>query len=227
MSKTIVLSVGGSIFNPSEFNYSFMSKLKKTLSKISKKHKIVVVIGGGKTARNYIAPLRKSGMNENKASLIGIAATRLNARLFAMFFGDIASQHVAGNMKEVKNLLSKKRIVFCGGLRFIPDNTSDGTAATLANYFKTDFINMTNVKGLYNKDPKKFRNAKFIPKISYIEFDKIVSRLKYEAGQHFVLDQHASKIIKKNNLKTYIIGPDLKNLERLVSGKKFTGTVIW
>ena len=34
--KPIVMSVGGSIFNPDEFNYDFMNKLKKTLSKICK-----------------------------------------------------------------------------------------------------------------------------------------------------------------------------------------------
>ncbi|MDP4012984.1 MAG: UMP kinase [Candidatus Nanoarchaeia archaeon] len=227
MAKPIVLSVGGSIFNPNEFNYSFISNLKKTLSKLAKERKIIVVIGGGKTARNYITPLRKKGLKENKSSLIGIAVTRLNARLFAMFFGDIASQHVAGDMKEVKNLLLKNKIVFCGGLRFVPDNTSDGTAAALANYFGCEFINMTNVKGLYTKDPKKFKDAKFISKISFKEFDRVVSSLKYEAGQHFVLDQHASKIIKKYKIKTYIIGPNLKNLENLINGNKFTGTIIW
>lgn len=219
------MSVGGSIFNPDNFNYDFMRKLKKVLSRLCKGRKIVIVIGGGKTARNYIAPLRKGGLKENKSSLIGIAVTRLNARLFAMLFGDVASQHVAGDMKEVKDLLKKNDIVFCGGLRFVTDNTSDGTAAALARYFRTDFINMTNVKGLYTKDPK-IKGAKFIPEISYTDFHKRISKLKYQAGQHFVLDQHASVIIKKHKIKTYLIGPDLNNLERLIKGKSFVGTTI-
>ena len=142
-----------------------------------------------------------------------------------MFFGNVASQHIAGDMKEVKNLLSKNDIVFCGGLRFVSDNTSDGTAAALARYFKTDFINMTNVKGLYTKDPK-LKGAKFIPEISYTDFHRTISKIKYEAGQHFVLDQHASSIIKKHKIKTYLIGPDLKNLEKLLKGEKFVGTTI-
>ena len=224
--KPIVMSVGGSIFNPEGFNFNFVKKLKSVLTKVAKKRKVVVVCGGGKTARNYIIPLRNAGVNEKRCELIGIGITRMNARFFLNFFGKIASQHVPASMKEVSNLLKRSSIVFTGGLRFVPDSTSDGTAAGLANYFKTDFINMTNVKGLYTKDPRKFRDAKFIPKISFNSFNKITSKMKYKAGQHFVLDQNAAKIIKKHKIKTYIVGPDLKNFEKLIKGKKFTGTII-
>ena len=223
---TIVMSVGGSIFNPDEFNYDFIKNFKKVLSELSKSKKIVVVCGGGKTARNYITPLKMAGVQDKNCELIGIGITRMNARLFINFFGEIASQHVPASMKEVKNLLTKSNIVFTGGLRFVPDSTSDGTAAGLANYFKTDFINITNVKGLYTKDPNKFKDAKFISKISFNDFNEIASKIKYQPGQHFVLDQNAAKIIKQHKIKTYIIGPDLENFKNLVKGKKFTGTLI-
>lgn len=224
--KPIVMSIGGSIFNPDGFNFNFVKKLKKVLTKLAKSRDIIVVCGGGKTARNFIIPLQKAGVSEKRCELIGIGITRMNARFFINFFGEIASQHVPASMKEVKNLLKKNNLVFTGGLRFVPDSTSDGTAAGLANYFKTEFINMTNVKGLYTKDPRKFRDAKFIPKISFSNFNKITSKMKYKAGQHFVLDQNAAKIIKQHKIKTHIIGPDLKNFEKLLKGKKFTGTVI-
>ncbi len=223
---TIVMSVGGSIFNPNEFNYEFIKDFKRVLSELSKNKKIVVVCGGGKTARNYITPLKKEGVPDKNCELIGIGITRMNARLFINFFGSIASQHVPASMKEVKNLLTKNNIVFTGGLRFVPDSTSDGTAAGLANYFKTDFINLTNVKGLYTKDPKKFKDAKFISEISFKDFNEIASKIKYQPGQHFVLDQNAAKIIKQHKIKTYIIGPDLENFKNLVKGMKFTGTLI-
>lgn len=224
--KPVVMSVGGSIFNPDGFNFNFVNNLKKVLTKLAKTRKIIVVCGGGKTARDYIIPLQKAGVPEKRCELIGIGITRMNARFFLNFFGKIASQHVPASMKEVKNLLKKNNLVFTGGLRFVPDSTSDGTATGLANYFKTDFINMTNVKGLYDKDPRKFKNAKFIPKISFSNFNKITSKMKYRAGQHFVLDQNAAKIIKQHKIKTYVIGPNLKNFEKLLKGKKFTGTVI-
>mgnify|MGYP001586571056 FL=1 len=43
---------------------------------------------------------------------------------------------------------------------------------------------------------------------------------------NFVLDPLAAKTVIKYKIKTYIIGPDLKNLKKLLEGKNFVGTVI-
>ena len=122
-------------------------------------------------------------------------------------------------------MLIKNKIVFCGALRYEPNQTTDGTAAEIARYLKTDMlINVTNIDGLYNKNPKTNKNARFISKISFDDFYKMVSKIKFKAGQHFVLDFAAAKIIRKNNIKTVIVGR--KNLEKVLKGKTFRGTVI-
>ena len=142
------------------------------------------------------------------------------------FFGEDANQGIPHDMKEVKDLLRFNDVVFCGALRYAEDETSDGTSAKLANYFKTYFINLTNVNGLYNKNPKKYKDAKFIPKISWKDFNEITNKFEFKPGQHFVLDQKASKIILKNKTETYIIGKDLKQLNNILKRKKFRGTII-
>ena len=223
--KTVVMSVGGSIIVPDNVDYNFIKKFKSLVLK-HKNKKFVIVVGGGSTARKYIKPLAEEKINEKLQCLIGIGITRLNARFLANFFGKVASQHIPSSMKELKNLLMKHRIVFAGGLRFIPNNTSDGTAAAVAHFLKTDLINMTNVKGLFDKDPRKFKNAKFISKISLKDFYKMANKIKYKPGQHFVLDQHASEIIKKNRIKTVILSNNLENFENYLKCKKFVGTVI-
>ena len=48
----------------------------------------------------------------------------------------------------------------------------------------------------------------------------------FEPGQHFILDQNASKIILKNKIPTYILGEDLKQFDNLLNNKKFVGTII-
>ena len=93
------------------------------------------------------------------------------------FFNEDANKGIPHNMEEVKKLLRKNSIVFCGALRYKKNETSDGTAAKLARFFNTDFINLTNVQGLYDKNPKKFRSAKFIPEISHKEFYKIAKKI--------------------------------------------------
>jgi uridylate kinase len=108
-----------------------------------------------------------------------------------------------------------------------PNMTSDGNAAEVAELIKADcLINMTNVSGLYDKNPKLYKTAKFIPSISFKEFMKIVNKIKFKAGQHFVLDQSAAKIISRNKIKTYIVDNNLKNLNKLLNDKKFVGTII-
>ena len=85
---------------------------------------------------------------------------------------------------------------------------------------------MTDVFGLHDKNPLKYKDAKFIPKITWEDFDKMANKTKFKPGQHFVLDQTASKIILKNKIKTYILGKNLKNLDNLLNNREFKGSVI-
>ncbi len=225
--KTIVISLGGSLVIPNEIDYNFIKHFRSLIVSLRKKYKFVIVLGGGKTARNYIHALGNENFSEKVKCLVGIAITRLNARFMETFFGKYSTQHLPTSLKEIENMLKKNNIVFAGALRYVPDNTSDGTAAQIASYLKTELINLTNVDGLYTKDPRKFKDAKFIPEISFQEFDNIVSKIKFMAGQHFVLDQRASKLIKSNKVKTVILnGDNLKHLENYLTGKKFKGTII-
>lgn len=218
------MSLGGSLIVQDEIDYKFIKQFKKTISKLNRK--FVIVVGGGRTARVYINALAKEGISEKLQCLMGIGITRLNARFLANFFGKTANENIPKDMKELRNMLKKNKVVFAGGLRFVEDNTSDGTAAALAKYFRTSLVNMTNVKGLYDKDPRKFKNAKFISRISLKDFYKRATRMKYKPGQHFVLDQNAAEIIKKNKIKTVIIGKNLRNFENYLRNKKFIGTII-
>ncbi|MEX0920656.1 MAG: UMP kinase [Candidatus Pacearchaeota archaeon] len=224
--KVIVLSLGGSLIIPDKVDVNFLRKFKKTILKNSKKYKFIVACGGGSIARKYISALRKTGAKEKLQSFSGISATRMNARFMSYFFGFDPEKGIPHKMKEIKKYLRKQDIVFCGALDYKPKQTSDSTSAQIAKKYKTIFINLTNVPGLYDKNPKKYKNAKFIPKISWKEFDKMANASKYEPGQHFVLDQTASKIILKHKIQTYILGQDMKQLETVLEGKKFKGTLI-
>ena len=224
--KVIVISLGGSLIIPDFVDIEFLKKFKETIKKNIKNYKFVIVCGGGSIARKYISALREIGVNEKLQSMSGISATRMNARFMTYFFGKDASQGIPHDMKQVKGFLMKHDVVFCGALRYEPKQTSDATSAQLANYFQTDFINLTNVPGLHDKNPKEFKNAKFIPKISWVDFYKMANKQKFKPGQHFVLDQSASKIILKNKIKTYILGKDMKQFDALLNKKKFKGTII-
>ena len=91
MKKVIVLSLGGSLIIPDEIDVNFLKEFKKTILKNTKKHKFIIVCGGGSIARKYISALRESEANEKLQSLSGISATRINARFMNYFFIDIES----------------------------------------------------------------------------------------------------------------------------------------
>jgi len=222
-----VISLGGSRIAPEhgKIDHKFINEFEKLVEKNPSK-RFVVVTGGGSTARKYISALKKLGKRTKAQSKAGIAITRMHASLLSKVFGKKANEDLPENMKRVKNLLRKNQIVFCGALRYKDKNTSDGTAADLAAYLKCSFINLTNVKGLYTSNPKENKKAKFIKKMSWKNFYKKASKIKYEAGQHFVLDQQAAKTILKSKVPTYITG-SLQDVKNIINGKAFRGSLIF
>lgn len=223
--KIEVISLGGSLIIPDEVNYRFLLNFKRLLSKF-RDRKFVIVVGGGIVARKYIRGFERLGFGIRERGLIGIKVNDLNAWLISKVFGRISSHKFPKSMGEIRSSLKNKKVIFLGVLRFEEGHTSDSTAAEIARYFKTRFINITNVNGLYDRDPIKFRNAKLIRYISLRRFYKIANKLKYKPGQHFVLDQVSAQIILKHKIKTFIAGPNLRNLENLLRGRRFVGTTI-
>ena len=219
-----VLSLGGSLIVPDDVDVRFLFKYCALLKKL-KDRKFIVVVGGGSTARKYIKSLKHRDVLTRARA--GIIVTRLHAWFLARFYGKGSSHAVPRTMKEVENLLKKNDVVFVGALRFHDKQTSDGTAAQLAHFLKTRFINITNVSGLFTSDPAKNKNAKLVSQITAEDFYKRAMRTKFTPGQHFVLDQHAAEIVKNTHVTTYIVGGNIKNLENLLKGKHFIGTKLF
>ena len=226
--KVIVISLGGSLIIPEKINIELLSEFRKVILKNTNKYKFVVVCGGGKTARNYIHGLDNEVLKQKPffQSQLGIAATRLNARFLTYFFNKDANQGIPHNMHDIQNLLRVHNIVFCGALRYSPDQTSDTTTAKLSNFFGTPFINLTDVSGLYDKNPKKFKDAKYIPNITHKAFLKMAKKIEFKPGQNFILDQKAAKIIQEQGITTFLLGPNMKNFDNMLNGKHFIGSII-
>ena len=214
--EVIVISLGGSqILKNGEINVPFLLKFKKIIFKHSKNKKFVIVTGGGSVARTYIDGLKKIGKDEKLQSYAGISITRHNARFMSYFFGYENEDGIPHTLIQLSNMLREKNIVFSGALEYKTKQTSDATSAQIASHFNGLFINITNVSGLYDKNPKEYKDAKFISEISWFNFNKLANKIKFKPGQHFILDQTASKIILDNKIKTYIIGTNLINLDNI------------
>ncbi|MEK6830247.1 MAG: UMP kinase [Nanoarchaeota archaeon] len=224
--EVIVISLGGSLIIPNEVDEVFLSRFRKIIIKNTRRYKFIIVCGGGSIARKYINALKKSGIGNDLQSFAGIAATRTNARFMSYFFRYNQHMGIPHQIETVRKDIQNRDIVFCGALEYKPNQTSDSTSAEIAKKFNSRFINLTDVPGLYNKNPKEHKDAKFIPAVSWKDFDKLANKMKFKPGQHFVLDQTASRIIKENRIPTYILGKDMAQLDNLLNNKKFKGTII-
>ena len=225
--KIAVISLGGSIIVPEKgMNINFLERFKKVLRKFYRKYKFVVVCGGGSIARKYISVLREEKKSIKEQSSAGIRATRMNAQFLMQLFGKEANDYLPVSMGDVKNDLSRNSVVICGALRFSDKSTTDSTSAQLAKFLNASLINITNVKGLYTSDPRKNRNAKFIPKISWKDFETMALKIKFAAGQHFVLDQMAAILIRKHQIPNFIVDNNILSLNNILKGEKFIGTLI-
>jgi uridylate kinase len=220
----IVISLGGSLIVPEKVDYEILERFKKIIL-TNRDTKFVVVTGGGNTARKYIEAYQKLKQNKKLQSLAGISITQFHAQFLMYYFGKPANDVLPHSIKKVKNLLGKNKIVFCGGLRNYKKQTTDATAAQIAKNLNCPFINITNVKGIYSDDPKKNKKARFIKEISWEGFEKMAKKIKFKAGQHFVLDQKASEIINKNKISTYITN-NLGDIDLIINEKSHKGSLI-
>lgn len=226
---TIAIKVGGSVFCPSDKpDPVFLRKLSAVLSEISGKHRLLVVVGGGRLARNMIKEAKNRGKEATADELhsIGINAARMNASVLIEELGDMAFQEVPKDAGEVKAAFSKGGIVVVGGFR--PGQTTDAVTVQSAVAINADLIIIgTDVKGVYDKDPKKHEDARFIPEITGTELRKMVERAGMEPGKSTIVDPVAARLIEKIHTKALVLDiRDTENLRKAIEGDGFVGTTI-
>ncbi len=221
--KTFIISLGGSLIVPDQIDTAFLKKFRSLVDKyVSQGYRFVLITGGGKTCRRYQEAARKvTNISLETADLIGIQTTHLNARLVHSMFDD-AQLHLADPAKRFR---ANKDVIISAGWK--PGYSSDMDAVLLAKNLKVDtIINLSNIDYAYDKDPRKFKDAKKLIDVSWKEFRKVVGG-KWVAGLNAPFDPIASKVCKKHGLKVIIAnGKKLKNLEKLISGEDFIGTTI-
>ena len=119
--------------------------------KKSKTHQSIIIAGGGKIARYFISHARSSGADESTLDELGIEISRLNAKLLIYALKGKAYPHPPTTLTEVKNAVDSGLIVVAGGLH--PGQSTNGTAALIAEKVKaTEFLNATDVDGIYDSD---------------------------------------------------------------------------
>jgi len=220
----IVIKVGGSAIAPSLEARRF-SEYAKVIRSLAKDHTVLVVVGGGTPARQYINVTKELNASNALRDLIGIGVSRLNARLLISAMNDAAYPEPPRDYQEANLAMYSGKIVIMGGVQ--PGQTTDAVAAILAEYVHADLlIRTTSVDGVYTADPRADRSAKKIDHMTPQELLELVARMEMTAGANNIFDMLGAQVIKRSRIPMVVIsGQDPNNIIDVVNGKKI-GTLI-
>lgn len=235
MNKTILIKLSGESLAGNNADKRGLDDeyVTSICEKIKELHdngfKIGIVSGGG----NFMRGGRTSKViNREVADYMGMMGTVINALALYDGFNRLecpvylqSGLNVAAPMVnmidsyEAKKALNDGKIVVFGGGTGKPGCSTDTASALRATEIKADMIvKLTNVDGVYDKDPNKYDDA-----IMYdaVTFDEVLEK---ELG---VMDLSSMEICKNNNIEIIVMNIDKQDgFEKLINGDK-VGTRVY
>lgn len=187
-----------------------------------------IVIGGGNIFRGVAAATK--GMDRASSDYMGMLATVINSLALqdvlekegvycrvqsAIEMHELAEPYIR---RRATRHLEKGRVVIFAAGTGNPFFTTDTAAALRAVEVGADvIIKATKVDGIYNKDPKKFNDAKMFKELTYL--DVLKKNIK-------IMDSTAITLCMDNNLPIIAFNLNKEgNIKRVVCGEK-VGTIV-
>ncbi|MCD6263432.1 UMP kinase [Candidatus Bathyarchaeota archaeon] len=221
----VVISLGGSLLTR-ELSAENFRRYAEVLKELWRRgHRLVVVCGGGRTARRYQELARVLGADQRMLDRVGVLGTHLNALLLITALGEAADERIFKRASDVKRHFGD-RILVGGG--YLPGCSTDYRAALFARAVGADLIvNATDYGGVFDKDPRRHPDARQYDRLSFEEFEEIIKRrFEQKPGDYGLFDLKATRLIRKHRIRTVIIdGTDPWEILRAVEGGH-SGTVI-
>lgn len=229
MNKTILIklsgeSLSGSIGHGLDFEY-----IKKICMEIKMIHdegvRVGIVCGGG----NFLRGRDAHEMDRETADYVGMMATVMNSLVLKDMFRQVGCEvyNQSGlyvgiidkiDSDKAKKALNDGKIVVFGGGTGKPFFSTDTGASLRAVDIGADMIiKLTNVDGVYDKDPNKYSDAKMYDTVSY---ETVIDN---KLG---VMDMEAIEMCRNNKIEIVVMNIDTKNgLSRIIHGEKI-GTIV-
>ena len=231
--KRILIKLSGEFLKSKEETISF-EKLNLIASDIKYLHKrgveIGIVVGGGNILRG-LAGSKKHKIPAAELDELGMIATSINGGALALALKKLKIPNSVlsaipispsvgikfSSIEAIKLLTQKHVLIFVGGTSN-PFFTTDTAAVLRALQINANvLLKSTNVKGIYEKDPNKFSDAKFYKEVTY---KKALNKgLK-------IMDLTAFSLAMDKNLPIIVFNGEVKNnLKKVIMGKNI-GTII-
>ena len=228
--KRILLKLSGEVLsgakdNGIDFNRT-LEIAREIKACVDKGYEIGIVVGGG----NFWRGKSNEYMDRATSDYIGMLGTVMNALALGDAFKQIGTDvrvQTGVEMRQIAEFyikdratrhLEKGRIVIFGCGTGSPFFSTDTASSLRAAEIKADIlIKATKVDGVYDKDPKKYNNAKKYDDITYI--DVINNKLN-------VMDPTAITLCMEENIPILVFNINVKgNLNKVLEDEKI-GTLV-
>lgn len=223
-----VLDIGGSVVAPEVPDTCFLRKFRSFLGgrlEENPSRRAIIVIGGGAAARTWQAALRRLEPDAPDESLdmVGIMATRLNAELVRSVFGGLCPDPVVTD--PTADFPFTGRILTAAGWK--PGFSTDYDAVVLAERFSARrIIMLSNIPRIYSDDPSTNPEAEPLDRLTWKEYREMIGTA-WKPGANLPFDPAAAERAAESGLTVVAVaGKNLENLEALLAGRNFIGTVI-
>ena len=231
--KKIVIKIGGSLLftEDKKINSKKITEFCNIIKSKPDFEKLVIVCGGGIIAREYINAVRAFKGNEALCDTFGIEISQINSKLIISSLQDMAYPQVPNSIEDLSTAILFDKIIVMGGLQ--PGQSTTSVSLEVAEYINADIlIILTDVKGIYDKNPKKFSDAKLLKNLNYDKLQEIIINSTGEkqaaAGEYRIFDVVSLQILKRSNIEVIVIsGIELSEFEKFWNGKNdIIGTCI-
>ena len=144
----------------------------------------------------------------------------LNALLFQTALGDRSYPKIITNLQEAREAILWDKILIAGG--FVPGQSTTSVTFELAEAIHaTDVIILTDVDGIYDKDPHKHSNAKKFDSISIGNLESVIfgegGASQSAAGEYRIFDAVSIQIFKRSHLNVRLTnGENFESLRQLL-----------
>ncbi|MBR2571748.1 MAG: UMP kinase [Clostridia bacterium] len=221
--ETLSSRDGGACYDPLRVNET--ARILKQLSSMGVQ--LGVVLGGGNIWRGRFS----KDMTPFQADQMGMLATIMNALCLEDALKRQGAPAVAFTAQEMTRFaelyradralqaMEEGKIALLAGGSGNPFFTTDTAAALRAAELRADAVfKGTTVAGVYDKDPNRYPDAKFLPELSYAD----CIRMNIQ-----VMDITAFQLCRERGIPAIRIFPmdDLENILRVAAGERI-GSVV-
>ncbi|MEM0030883.1 MAG: UMP kinase [Desulfurococcaceae archaeon] len=198
--NTITLKITGKAFD----DPSLVKNYIDVFAELLEKYKLLVVTGGGQSARRYIEIAEKIGIESNYwLDLIGIWASRINGLMLISALSNYAYPSTPSSIEEALVALKHSKLVVMGGL--IPGQSTASVLLQMAEAIGTRRVFYYSAIGkVYSKDPNKYPDAAPFSIITASELKSILEQ-RILPGEYALIDTKALDIAIRSKIEIQIL----------------------